>query len=192
MAGPDRQRTHEASIQRAAHLLERVFHRMPLRNRVRAGVHMAVKTVLAALLAYAAGHLLHHAQAFWAAISAIAVMQPQFGDTRGAGHSRVTGTVFGGIAGLVGLAVGGSGDVLSFVVALALVTVACWTANAGAAARVGGITTAIILLVPAEGPHWEIALFRLGEVVIGTACALATGWAFERITSRRQAPRENA
>lgn len=163
-------------LHRAQSMLDRMFRTMPLGGRVRTGVFMALKTVLAASVAYGIGHALHTGQAFWAAISAIAVIQPHFGDTRGAGRDRILGTAFGGVAGLLGLWVGGGGDLLSFAVGLGVVTIACWTANARAAARVGGITAAILLLVPSDGPVWETALYRLGEVLLGTACALGIGW----------------
>lgn len=163
-------------LRRAQAVLDRMFRAMPLGGRVRTGVFMALKTVLAASVAYGIGLALHTGQAFWAAISAVAVIQPHFGDTRGAGRDRIVGTAFGGVAGLLGLWAAGGADLLSFTVALAVVTVACWTANAGAAARVGGITAAILLLVPSDGPLWEMALYRLGEVLLGTLCALAIGW----------------
>ncbi|KJV36471.1 FUSC family protein [Luteibacter yeojuensis] len=171
-------------LRRAQRVLDHLFRDLPLGPRMRVGAFMAFKTVLAAVFAYAVGFLLNPHEAFWAAITAVAVTQPHYGDTRGAGRDRILGTFFGAIAGLLGLWMGGSGNLLSFGAALALVTLACWTANAGAAARIGGITTAIVLLVPATGPRWEVAAWRLGEVVFGTACALAVGWLVSRLEER--------
>ncbi|QWT19997.1 FUSC family protein [Bacillus sp. NP157] len=168
-------------VRRAQQLLDNVFRRLPLGPRVRVGLFMAFKSTLGAVFAYGVGFLLHPPEAFWAAISAIAVTQPHYGDTRGAGRDRILGTTFGGIAGVLGLWLGDSGDLLSFAAALAAVTVACWTANVGAAARIGGITTAIVLLVPTSGPRWEVAAWRLGEVILGTACALAVAWLVSRL-----------
>jgi uncharacterized membrane protein YccC len=175
---------HASRLHRAQAMLDRMFRAMPLGGRVRTGVFMALKTVVAASVAYGIGHALHTGQAYWAAISAIAVVQPRFGDTRGAGRDRIVGTAFGGAAGLFGLWIGGAGNLASFCVALPVVTVACWIFNAGAAARVGGITAAILLLVPSTGPLWETALYRLGEVLLGSACALAMGWLVARIEER--------
>lgn len=168
---------HNARLHRAQAMFERVFRAMPVRSRLRTGSFMAIKTVAAAIVAYVIGEAIHTGQAFWAAISAIAVIQPHFGETRGATVDRILGTILGGVAGLLGLWVGGGdGDILSLGVALGAVTLACWLANAGAAARVGGITAAILLLAPNEGPLWETALYRLGEVMLGAVCALAIGW----------------
>ncbi|HXP01740.1 MAG TPA: FUSC family protein [Luteibacter sp.] len=173
-------------LRRAQQALDRMFRSLPLGRRIRTGAFMALKTVLSAWVAYTIGQALHTEQAFWAAISAVAVTQPHFGDTQGAGRDRCLGTAFGGIAGLLGLWIGGTGDMLSFALALALVTLACWTANAGPAARIGGITTAIVLLVPSTGPRWEIPLYRLGEVILGTLCALVIGWLVSWLEERAE------
>ena len=171
-------------VRRAQRLLDQLFRGLPLASRMRVGAFMAFKAVLASTFAYGVGFLLNPEEAFWAAISEIAVTQPHYGDTQHSGRDRVLGTTFGGIAGMLGLWIGGDGDLLSFAVALGLVTLACWTANAGAAARIGGITSAIVLLVPAAGPRWEVAAWRLGEVICGTACALAVGWLVSRLEHR--------
>ena len=165
---------------------------MPLRRRMGQGLMMAAKVLAAALLSYFIGRALHTEQAFWAAITAIAVTQPHFGDTRGAARDRCLGTVIGALAGLLGLWVGGPGEIFSFSLALGLVTLACWAAGAGPAARLGGITATIILLVPSQGPSWEIAFYRLGEVVLGTICAMVVGWLASFIETRVMRDQEEA
>ncbi|APG06472.1 hypothetical protein BJI69_09620 [Luteibacter rhizovicinus DSM 16549] len=164
--------------------LDRLARDMPLHRRMGQGLMMAVKVLAASLLSYAIGRALHTEQAFWAAITAIAVTQPHFGDTRGAARDRCLGTAIGAVAGLLGLWIGGPGEIFSFSLALGLVTLACWTAGAGPAARLGGITATIVLLVPSQGPSWEIAFYRLGEVALGTLCAIAVGWLASFIETR--------
>ncbi|MEX1827882.1 FUSC family protein [Luteibacter sp. CQ10] len=171
-------------LRRAQAALDRMLRALPAGKRARVGAFMAAKTMVSACVAYGLGQFVHPHEAFWAAISAIAVTQPHFGDTRGAGRDRVLGTAFGAVAGLLGLWVGGSGEFVAFAVALFGVTVASWTVSDGAAARVGGITTAIVMLVPAAGPRWEVAAYRLGEVVLGTLCALVVGWLVARLEDR--------
>lgn len=185
-AQPERTQTvrRASRLRRAQRMLDRLFRSMPLGRRLRVGVFMAFKVALSASVAYAIGQALHTEQAFWAAISAVAVTQPHYGDTRGAGRDRCLGTALGGIAGLLGLWTGGTGNMLAFAVGLGLVTVVCWIANAAAAARIAGITTAIVLLVPSTGPRWEVPLIRLGEVLLGTLCALVIGWAVSRLEER--------
>jgi len=183
MTKTDGHETHAESAQRASRLrraqqaLDDLFRSLPPGRRLVSGLVMAFKAVGAASLAYAIGHALHTEQAFWAAITAIGITQPHYKDTRGQGRDQCMGAAFGGIAGLLGLWTGGPGDFASYALALAVVTVACWTANAGAAARLGGITATIVLLVPShDGPAWSIAFYRLGEVALGTVCAVVVGW----------------
>lgn len=145
---------------------------------------MAFKVGLSASVAFAIGHAMHTEQAFWAAISAVAVTQTHYADTRGAGRDRFLGTVIGGVGGLLGLCVGQSGSLLLFAAALVLVTLACWLASVGSAARIAGITTAIVLLVPSDGPRWELPVMRLAEVALGTLCALVIGWLVTRLENR--------
>lgn len=171
-------------LRRAQAMLDRMLRALPAGKRARVGAFMAAKTMVSACGAYGLGQFVHPQEAFWAAISAIAVTQPRFGDTRGAGRDRVLGTAIGAMAGLLGLWIGGSGDFVAFAVALFGVTVASWTVSDGAAARVGGITTAIVMLVPATGPRWEVAAYRLGEVVLGTFSALVVGWLLARLEDR--------
>ncbi|SEM42449.1 Fusaric acid resistance protein-like [Luteibacter sp. UNCMF331Sha3.1] len=175
---------HAVRLHRAQQALDRLFRELPMGKRLRTGAFLAFKGALGASLAFAIGHALHTEQAFWAAISALAVTQPHYLDSRGAGRDRCIGTVLGGIAGFLGLWLGRSADVLTFAIALAGVTIVCWAANVGQAARIAGITTAIVLLVPAVGPSWEIPLYRLGEVVLGTLCALVVGWLVSRMEER--------
>lgn len=177
-------RQRASRLRRAQHALDDLFRSLPVGRRFVAGLVMAFKAIAAALLAYTIGHALHTEQAFWAAITAIGVTQPHFNDTRGAGRDQCLGAAFGGIAGLLGLLIGGPGNVVSYVVALGGVTIACWTANAGAAARLGGITATIVLLVPSNGPSWEVALYRLGEVALGTLCAILVSWLVSLLQDR--------
>jgi len=171
-------------LRRAQRVLERLFRDLPFGKRLRTGAFLAFKGALGASVAFAIGHALHTEQAYWAAISALAVTQPRYLESRGASRDRCLGTALGGAAGFAGLWLGHSGDVLSFALALAAVTLVCWAANVAQAARIAGITTAIVLLVPAEGPLWEIPLFRFGEVILGTICALLVGWMVTRLEER--------
>ena len=60
----------------------------------------------------------------------------------------------------------------------------CSTFNLGAAGRISGITTTIIMLVPHAGAFWQFALFRLGEVTLGATAALLVTRAFGLLERR--------
>jgi uncharacterized membrane protein YgaE (UPF0421/DUF939 family) len=79
------------------------------------------------------------------------------------------------VCGLAGALLGG-GYFIAYMVTVAAAIIICWVANIGSAARLGGITATIMLLVPRIGPAWEVALIRLGEVTLGTVSALVVCW----------------
>lgn len=68
---------------------------------------------------------------------------------------------------------------------MVLGTLLCWVCNLGAAGRITGITTTIIMLVPHTGAaFWQIALLRLGEVVLGAVAALLITVVVDRVTAK--------
>ncbi|TCV96079.1 fusaric acid resistance family protein [Luteibacter rhizovicinus] len=167
-------------LDRAERALDYLFRSMPVGHRVLKGLLMATQASTASLIAYGIGLLLHTQQAFWAAITAIAVTQLSYTDTRGSSRDQCIGAALGAVAGLFGIWLD-VGQIVSFVVAVFVVIVACWILNAGASARLGAITATIVLLVPSTGPAWQFAFIRVGEVALGTVCALSVSWAMARI-----------
>lgn len=144
---------------------------------------MALQATCGALLAYGIGHSLHAAQAFWSAITAIAVTQMSYVDTAHASRDQCIGAATGGVVGLAGVLV--AGDTLTtYIVVVALTIFVCWLLNAGAAARLGAITATILTLVPHAGPAWEVAAIRLGQVALGTGCAILVSYVAGHIERR--------
>ncbi|MBN3805136.1 FUSC family protein [Paraburkholderia sp. Ac-20336] len=156
---------------------------LPLGDRLIEGGFMAVQAVAGASLAFAIGRALHTEQAFWAAITAIAVSQHSYIDTRKLSRDQFIGAMVGGVCGLLGTLAGGG----HFAVYAATVSVAimiCWVVNVGSAARLGGVTATIMLLVPGIGPVWDKAFLRLAEVTLGTVCALLVAWLMSSLERR--------
>jgi uncharacterized membrane protein YgaE (UPF0421/DUF939 family) len=176
----DSRRTARAS---AANSLFAFLKTLPLGDRLTEGGFMAVQAVAGASLAFGIGRALHTEQAFWAAITAIAASQHSYIDTRKLSRDQFIGAMVGGICGLAG-ALLGHGHFAAYAATVAAAIVICWTVNVGSAARLGGITATIMLLVPGMGPAWDTALLRLGEVTIGTICALLVAWLMARIEQR--------
>ncbi|HEX7912097.1 MAG TPA: FUSC family protein [Paraburkholderia sp.] len=164
----DSGRTAQAS---AADSLFTFLKSLPLRARLMEGAFMAVQAVAGASLAFAIAHALHTEEAFWAAITAIAVSQHSYIDTRKLSRDQFIGAMVGGVCGFVGATLG-SGYFAAYAATVAVAIVICWMVNVGSAARLGGITATIMLLAPGVGPVWDKALLRLAEVTIGTVCAL--------------------
>ena len=148
---------------------------LPARDRLLKGGAMALQAVASASMAYGIGVLLQTPQAFWAAITAIAVTQLNFSDTRSSSRDQCVGAFTGGVLGLIGIYLGK--DVFAaYAIVVAIAIIGCWLLNAGSAARLGAITATILMLVPQAGPAWEFALIRLGEVALGTVCAIIISW----------------
>jgi uncharacterized membrane protein YgaE (UPF0421/DUF939 family) len=96
-------------------------------------------------------------------------------DTRKLSRDQFIGAMVGGVCGLIGALLGGD-HFWAYCITVAAAIVICWASNIGSAARLGGITATIMLLVPRVGPPWQMALLRLGEVTLGTLCAMLVCW----------------
>jgi uncharacterized membrane protein YgaE (UPF0421/DUF939 family) len=184
MTPPDDSR-HTARAS-AADSLFAFLKSLPFGERLTEGGIMAVQAVGGASLAFAIGrHALHTQQAFWAAITAIAVSQHSYIDTRKLSRDQFIGAMVGGLCGLIGALLGG-GHFVAYAVTVAVAIVICWSVNVGSAARLGGITATIMLLVPGVGSPWDRALIRLGEVTLGTVCALLVAWVMAKLERLRR------
>ena len=172
---------HEART-RAADVLIDLLKGLPLRDRLAEGSLMALQAVCGACLAYGIASALHTQQAFWAAITAIAVTQHNYADTRNLSRDQFIGAMAGGLFGFVGASLGaGAHEILGYATTIAAVIVFCWCVNVGSAARLGAITATIVLLVPTQGPLWDVPLFRLVQVVLGTVSTLLVSWLFTQV-----------
>ncbi|HEY2024921.1 FUSC family protein, partial [Paraburkholderia sp.] len=132
---------------RATDALFAFLKTLPLGDRLIEGGFMAVQAVAGASLAFGIGQALHTEQAFWAAITAIAVSQHSYIDTRKLSRDQFIGAMVGGLCGLFG-AVAGGGHFGAYAATVAGAILICWIVNVGSAARLGGITATIMLLVP--------------------------------------------
>lgn len=141
---------------------------------------MAIQAMLGASIAFAIAQALGVEQPFWAAITAIAVSQHSYVDTRNLSRDQFIGAMVGGGCGLAGALFGG-GHFAAYAATVGAAIVICWIANVASAARLGGITATIMLLVPGMGPPWDVALVRLGEVTLGTVSALLVCGLISRI-----------
>ncbi|WP_323121665.1 FUSC family protein [Burkholderia alba] len=165
-----------------------LFKGLSLKERLLQGVLMALQAVIGASIAYGIGRALHSEQAVWAAITAIAVTQHNYADTMNLSRDQFIGAMVGGLLGFAGAALGG-GHYVAYAITIVVVIVCCWCLNVGSAARLGAITATIVLLFPGNGPLWDIPLVRLGEVTLGTVCAVAVSWTLSVIERRGFAKR---
>src|ERR1035438_10294246 len=139
-------------------------------ERQRLLIH-AAKTALAAALCWwvAARFGLH--DGYWGAISAIIVLQSNMGATVSASRDRILGTLIGAVLGFSFSLFG----VLpwNYVLAVLAAVIVCGLLGLRSSSRLAGVTITIIMLVHAAGPRWDLALVRVGEVMLGIVVALA-------------------
>ncbi|MEN3209847.1 FUSC family protein [Methylorubrum populi] len=158
----------------------RLHKRLPLRRRFAGGLAHGIMSSVAAIAAYLPTQLLGLQEGFWAAITAVAVAQTEFGATRSTARDQFTGAAIGGLIGLAAyLTLGPS--VPTYALGVVLAILACWLLNVASACRLAGITATIILLVPHLGPVERMAGSRVLEVGWGVSVAIVTVWLVTRV-----------
>lgn len=148
-------------------------------------------TAMAAWIAYGTSSLIGLREGYWAAISAIVVLQADLPDTRNAGRDRFFGTALGALSGWL-CARYWHHQIWVYVAAVAITICACWVLNISAAGRLGAVAVSVIVLIPRPEPIWQIALFRFLEVSWGIALAIAIEYLTrfcEQRLARHAAPR---
>lgn len=132
-------------------------------------IHAAKTALAAALCWWLAIHFGLH-DGYWGAISAIIVLQSNFGSTITASRDRLLGTLIGALFGF-SFSLFGRLPWNYILAVLASVTL-CGLLGFRSSSRLAGVTVTIIMLVQAAGSHWTIALDRVGQVVLGIVVAL--------------------
>lgn len=144
-------------------------------ERKRLLVH-AARTALAAALCWWIALRFGLHDGYWGAISAIIVLQSNFGATITASRDRILGTVIG--------AAFGFGFSLfwvlpwNYILAVFLAVVLCGLLGLRNSSRLAGVTISIVMLVQKGGSHWILALHRVGEVFLGIFVALLVSTLF--------------
>lgn len=174
---------HHRRLDQLAGEVIRMRQSLPRRDRLLIGLMHALRAVLAASLGYFGALELGLEQGFWAAITAISVSQSNYAEVRNSSRDQFVGAMIGGLIGM-GAAPLGHEHYMAYVLAVMVGMMLCSTFNLGAAGRISGTTTTIIMLVPHSGSFWQFALFRLGEVTLGAIAALLVTAIFDRLERR--------
>ncbi len=133
----------------------------------------SVRTTAVAIASFLVARLCRLPEAYWAPITALVITQSSLGAALTVSRQRLVGTVLG--AGLGALAATFFGmHLLVFAVCVFVLGLLCAITRSGNSAyRFGGVTLAIMLLIPRPKPAWTIALHRFAEVSLGILVALA-------------------
>ncbi|HEX6739990.1 MAG TPA: FUSC family protein [Vicinamibacteria bacterium] len=132
----------------------------------------SARTAMAAVLSLTIAHAFVLPEWYWAPITTLAIEQSSWGSALAISWHRFMGTLVGAAVGAMvaghsipgALAFGGGLFILGLLRPLTRFDLNGY--------RFGGVTLAIVLLVPRAGPAWQIALHRFAEVSIGIAVAL--------------------
>jgi uncharacterized membrane protein YccC len=131
----------------------------------------AAKTALAAALCWWLAQRFGLQDGYWGSITAVIVLQSNFGATYTASRARFLGTLIGA---LVGFSCSLFGALpWSYMLALLIAMMLCGLLGLNDSMRLAGVTITIIMLVHSTGSHHSLALIRVGEVFLGIVVALA-------------------
>ncbi len=134
-------------------------------------VHSA-RTAVAVVVSVLAARLFRLPEAYWAAITTLVITQSSLGAALTVSWQRFVGTVLGAVVGAMVASHFGP-HLLVFGTSVFILGLLCHVARADRSAyRFGGVTLAIVLLVPRTGPAWQIAFHRFAEVSVGIGVAL--------------------
>lgn len=138
-------------------------------ERKRLLIH-AAKTALAAALCWWIALTFGLHDGYWGAISAIIVLQSNFGATITASRDRILGTLIGAAFGFAFSLFGTLP--WNYILAVLLAVIVCGLLGLRNSSRLAGVTITIIMLVQKSGSHWLLALHRVGEVMLGIVVAI--------------------
>lgn len=138
----------------------------------RQSLEHSVRTAAAAVASLLAARLLRLPEAYWSPITTFVITQSSLGAALAVSWQRFVGTVFGAVVGAIVATYFGPHALVfgagAFVLGL-ICTVAGSDRNAY---RFGGVTLAIVLLIPRTDPPWQTAFHRFAEVSVGIVVAL--------------------
>ncbi len=131
----------------------------------------AAKTALAATLCWWVGSRFGMHDGYWGAISAIIVLQSNFGATVTASRDRILGTLIGALFGFSFSLFGALP--WNYILAVFAAMVLCGLLGLRSSSRLAGVTITIVMLVQSASTHWTLALHRVGQVLLGIVVAIA-------------------
>ena len=131
-----------------------------------------VRTTVAAVVSLLVARVLGLPEAYWAPVTTVVITQSSLGAALSVSWQRFVGTALGAAVGAV-LASRWGPSVVVFGSGVFILGLLCALVRSERSAyRFGGVTFAIVLLVPRTAPAWHVALHRFAEVSVGIAVAL--------------------
>ncbi|HXJ85329.1 MAG TPA: FUSC family protein [Candidatus Binatia bacterium] len=136
----------------------------------------STRTAVAAVASLLVARLFQLPEAYWAPITTLVITQSSLGTAFTVSWQRFAGTALGALVGAIVASHFGP-HVLVFGTCVFILGLLCAVAHSDRSAyRFGGVTLAIVLLVPRTGSAWQIAFHRFAEVTVGLGVALILAW----------------
>ena len=132
----------------------------------------SLRTAVAAVTSLLVARLLRLPATFWAPITTLVITQSSLGAAWTASRQRFIGTIFGALLGAFLVARFGSGVMLFGLCVFLLGLLCAGTDVDRNGYRFGGVTLAIVMLIPRTDSVWRVAFQRFSEVSVGIAVAL--------------------
>lgn len=132
----------------------------------------SARTAVTAVVSMLTARLLRLPQIYWAPVTTLVITQSSLGATFAVSWQRFIGTTVGAAVGAIAASYFGPFTVV-FGVSVFLLGIFCAGVQADRSAyRFGGVTLAIVLLVPRAERAWQVAFHRFAEVSVGIVVAL--------------------
>jgi uncharacterized membrane protein YgaE (UPF0421/DUF939 family) len=144
----------------------------------------SLRTAVAAVASVLVARLFRLPETYWAAVTTLVITQSSLGAALTVSWQRLVGTALGTLVGAIVASHFGP-QMFVFGTSVFILGLLCALAHTDRSAyRFGGVTLAIVLLVPRTGPAWRIAYHRFAEVSIGIGVALilTVAWPETEIT----------
>jgi len=154
------------------------------RQRFVEGLWHGGMTAVAALLAYIPARLFEIHEGFWGVITAVTVVQSDFGKVGAIARDQLVGAGIGGSIAVIGVLISRQSEV-TYAAVLLLSILTCWLLNVPSACRVAAITATIVLLIPGLGTPEVLFLTRISEILWGIIVAVAVLWVVQYFPGRR-------
>ena len=146
-------------------------------------ITQAAKTSLAAALALALAGWVQLPEPYWAAISAIMVMQSDIAVLQSTSLNRLAGTAIGALVGACAVSFWGLNG-WSFPLAVFCSSLICAVIGRWETYRFAGVTVAIVMLVTHHGTPWIVGLHRFLEVSFGIIVAFVITFLSQKWVNR--------
>lgn len=159
------------------------------RERLEATQHLghAVRTAIASTSAYLLAEWIGIPESYWAAISAIIVMQSSLGAAWSTSKQRLQGTLLGVVLGACLVSLVGLPNGLVYALVMVLLGWLCAVLRMELIGyRFAGVTFTIVVLVTNPQQVWWVGLYRFLEVSLGITTSLMVTAVSARLSSRNR------